>query len=142
MTFEEFEKYQEASFDAFCKKVIRNAATDIKRSLAKKHDNELGMDDELYDYLLNVGIEDQYITYRKEYFVKGMRIVVTNESIGEAMQYIVPDKREVLLLSYLMAYKDAEIARILGISNKTVAYRKQVGLAKLKRIMEEMMDDR
>lgn len=137
MSTNEFEDYQEACFDAFCKKVIRNAATDIKRKLAKQRDRELDMDDELYNYLLNMETEDRYSTYVKLYSVKGMHIKITNERIGEALQYIMPNKRAVLLLSYFMDYSDTQIAKTLGISNNTVAYRKKVGLAKLRKILEE-----
>lgn len=42
------------------------------------------------------------------------------------------------MLSFFKDYSDMEIARLLGISHKTVAYRKKNAITKLKLLVEGM----
>ena len=129
MKQDELELYHECSFDAFCKKAIRNLAVDAKRIYWKKTmtttDEEL-----LATYVKSIVTEDTYNLnkYEKIYYVNGLKVVVTNETVGEALKYIMPNKRAVLLLSFFMDYRDSEIARTLRITNSTVSYRKKQAL--------------
>ena len=63
---------------------------------------------------------------------------ISDEQIGEALQYVLPNQRAVLLLSFFKEYTDMEISRLLGISHKTVAYRKKNAIKKLKALLEGM----
>ena len=137
MKQDELELYHECSFDAFCKKAIRNLAVDAKRIYWKKtmttSDEEL-----LATYVKSIMTEDTYAlnNYEKIYYVNGLKVVVTNETVGEALKFIMPNKRAVLLLSFFMDYRDSEIARTLRITNSTVAYRKKQALTQLKVLLE------
>ena len=137
MKQDELELYHECSFDAFCKKAIRNLAVDAKRIYWKKtmttSDEEL-----LATYVKSLMTEDTYAlnNYEKIYYVNGLKVVVTNETVGEALKFIMPNKRAVLLLSFFMDYRDSEIARTLRITNSTVAYRKKQALKQLKVLLE------
>ena len=137
MKQDELELYHECSFDAFCKKAIRNLAVDAKRMYWKKtmttSDEEL-----LATYVKSIMTEDTYAlnNYEKIYYVNGLKVVVTNETVGEALKFIMPNKRAVLLLSFFMDYRDSEIARTLRITNSTVAYRKKQALKQLKVLLE------
>ena len=138
----ELEEYHEYSFDAFCKKAIRNLAVDAKRIYWKKtmttSDEEL-----LATYVKSIMTEDTYAlnNYEKIYYVNGLKVVVTNETVGEALKYIMPNKRAVLLLSFFMDYRDSEIARTLRITNSTVSYRKKQALKQLKVLLEGKIDE-
>ena len=137
MKQDELELYHECSFDAFCKKAIRNLSVDAKRIYWKKtmttSDEEL-----LATYVKSIMTEDTYAlnNYEKIYYVNGLKVVVTNETVGEALKFIMPNKRAVLLLSFFMDYRDSEIARTLRITNSTVAYRKKQALKQLKVLLE------
>ena len=137
----ELEEYHEYSFDAFCKKAIRNLAVDAKRIYWKKtmttSDEEL-----LATYVKSIMTEDTYAlnNYEKIYYVNGLKVVVTNETVGEALKFIMPNKRAVLLLSFFMDYRDSEIARTLRITNSTVSYRKKQALKQLKVLLEGKID--
>ena len=137
MKQDELEQYHECSFDAFCKKAIRNLAVDAKRIYWKKtmttSDEEL-----LATYVKSIMTEDTYAlnNYEKIYYVNGLKVVVTNETVGEALKFIMPNKRAVLLLSFFMDFRDSEIARTLRITNSTVAYRKKQALKQLKVLLE------
>lgn len=137
MKQDELEQYHECSFDAFCKKAIRNLAVDAKRLYWKKtmttSDEEL-----LATYVKSIMTEDTYTlnNYEKIYYVNGLKVVVTNETVGETLKFIMPNKRAVLLLSFFMDYRDSEIARTLRITNSTVSYRKKQALKQLKVLLE------
>ena len=132
----ELELYHECSFDAFCKKAIRNLAIDAKRIYWKK--SMVTSDDELLaNYVKSLKTEDTYDLnkYEKIYYANGVKVVVTNEAVGEALKFIMPNKRAVLLLSFFMDYRDSDIARTLRITNSTVSYRKKQALKQLKDLL-------
>ena len=138
----ELEEYHEYSFDAFCKKAIRNFAVDAKRIYWKKT-TVTSDEDLLASYVKSLMTEDSYNlnNYEKIYHVNGVKVVVTNETVGEALKFIMPNKRAVLLLSFFMDYRDSEIARTLRITNSTVAYRKKQALKQLKVLLEGKIDE-
>ena len=137
----ELEEYHEYSFDAFCKKAIRNFAVDAKRIYWKK--TTVTSDEDLWaSYVKSLMTEDSYNLnkYEKIYYVNGVKVVVTNETVGEALKFIMPNKRAVLLLSFFMDYRDSDIARTLRITNSTVSYRKKQALKQLKVLLEGKTD--
>lgn len=134
----EFIKYQENRFDLFCKVVIRNASYDDRRSRKRRADRFSSLE-ELQSGVLDLEkVEDTYVTYSRAYKVKGIDVTVSDERIGEAIQFIMPNQRAVLLLSFFKEYSDMDIARLMGISHKTVAYRKKMAMQKLKSLLEGM----
>lgn len=134
----EFIKYQENRFDLFCKVVIRNASYDNHRSRKRRADRFSSLE-ELRSGVLDLEkVEDTYVTYSRTYKVKGIDVTVSDERIGEAIQFIMPNQRAVLLLSFFKEYSDMDIARLMGISHKTVAYRKKMAMQKLKSLLEGM----
>lgn len=134
----EFIKYQENRFDLFCKVVIRNASYDNLRSRKRRADRFSSLE-ELQSGVLDLEkVEDTYVTYSRTYKVKGIDVTVSDEQIGEAIQFIMPNQRAVLLLSFFKEYSDMDIARLMGISHKTVAYRKKMAMQKLKSLLEGM----
>lgn len=138
MYSQEFIIYQENRFDLFCKVVIRNASYDNLRSRKRRTDRFSSLE-ELQSGLLDLEkVEDTYITYTRTYKVKGIDVTVSDERIGEAIQFIMPNQRAVLLLSFFKEYSDMDIARLMGISHKTVAYRKKMAMRKLKLLLEGM----
>lgn len=134
----EFIKYQENRFDLFCKVVIRNASYDNHRSRKRRADRFSSLE-ELRSGVLDLEkVEDTYVTYSRTYKVKGIDVTVSDERIGEAIQFIMPNQRAVLLLSFFKEYSDMDIARLMGISHKTVAYRNKMAMQKLKSLLEGM----
>ena len=137
----ELEEYHEYSFDAFSKKAIRNFAVDAKRIYWKK--TTVTSDEDLWaSYVKSLMTEDSYNLnkYEKIYYVNGVKVVVTNETVGEALKFIMPNKRAVLLLSFFMDYRDSDIARTLRMTNSTVSYRKKQALKQLKVLLEGKTD--
>lgn len=142
MISKEFRRYQENKFDAFCKVVIRNACSDNRRSRMKREKRFTSLEGMQREPLDLEKVEDTYVTYSRTYKVKGINITVTDERIGEAIQFIMPNQRAVLLLSFFKEYSDMDIARLMKISHKSVAYRKKMAMNKLKALLEGMENGR
>ena len=141
MTQEELEQYHECSFDAFSKKTIRNSSVDAKRLYWRNI--EISSDDEMlakYVKSLKIGDTCDLRAYEKIYYVNGIKVAVKDETVGEALKFIIPNKRAILLLSYFMDYRDCDIARLLKITNSTVSYRKKQALKQLKMLLEGKID--
>ena len=136
----DFIRYQENRFDSFCKTVIRNASVDSMRSRKTRETRFSSLEDLQDNHLAQEITQDHYATYSKLYRVKGIEVKISDEQIGEALQFVLPNQRAVLLLSFFKEYTDMEIARLLGISHKTVAYRKKNAMQKLKSLLEGMRD--
>ena len=96
----------------------------------------LDIDNPIVSYIHSIQTNDAYTFYTRAFYVKNLTIQVRDRRLGEALQYIIPNRRSVLLLSYFGGYTDTEVANILGISPTSVARRKQAGLIRLRELME------
>lgn len=139
MTPEEFHAFHERNFVAFCKKTIRNLSAYAHRTTINSQKRSLSLESYLAQDPSDVDTDDHYQTYGRTFMVRGIPFIVRDEIIGECLQFIPPDKRSVLLLSFFGDFSDSEIAKLLGISNATVSYRKKDALRRL-RVMMEAMD--
>lgn len=130
--------FQERNFDVFCKKTINNLSAYAMRSYINSQKRNLTIDNCIIQEINSAQVEDDYHVYGRTFTVRGISLVVRDEVMGECLQFIPPDKRAVLLLSYFGDYSDTQVARILDISNATVIYRKKDALRRLRALMEAM----
>lgn len=121
MTQEQFRDYQEQSFDAFCKKVIRNEAINIHKRLAAFSEKETPLSALSHSELSSLCYEDTYHPYQRTYYVQGSPIRVYDPDLGEVLQFLTPQRRDVILLCYFLDYSDTDIARLLRISSPAVS---------------------
>ena len=138
MAQQDFFTFQERTFDVFCKNTIKNLSAYALRTYFNTQKRKQSLEDYMIQEISSAVVEDEYHTYGRTFMVRGKSLVVRDEVMGECIQFIPPDKRAVLLLSYFGEYSDTEIARILGISNATVIYRKKDALRRLRKLMEAM----
>ena len=136
MTVEQFRLYQEQSFDAFCKKVIRNEAINIHKRLMALAEKEIPLSALTVSDISALCYEDVYRPYQKTYYVQGRPIRIYDPILGEILQFLTPQRRDVILLHFFLDYSDRDIARILRISSPAVSARKAVALKKLKELLE------
>ena len=141
MTEIELQEYHVHAFDAFCKRVIRNAAVDAFRKTKRKQKVEMDIDDPMIAYIHSIQTHDTYTLYSRTYYVKEQPIVVRDKNLGETLQYIIPQKRAVILLSYFAGYNDTEVANILGVSPTSIARRKKSALLRLRELLEVRVND-
>ena len=144
MTRKEFERYIEQTFDSFFKKVSRNAAIDIHREITRQREREKSLSDLSESELESLSITDNYDLYTKEYDVLGETVIVRDADLGEALQYLQPQLRNIVLMRYFLDKSSNEIANeiadIFNVSKSTVAYRLEAALKQLKEQMKAMND--
>lgn len=140
MTREEYNEYLVKSFISFCRTVIHNEAINIYREMAAKGEKEIPLSALSHNELSKLLYEDTYRPYRKTYIVQGNPVHVYDQPLGEVLQYLSPQRRDIILLTYFLEYSDADIAQLLRISSPTVSSRKQAALKKFKELLEGMDD--
>ena len=137
----DFEQFHVNNFDQFCKTLLKNEAKNAWRAINKQRDREITAGTAEDMAWLLPSEDDTYSTYHKVFYVKDIEITVTKEFVGEALQYIIPQKRAVILLSYFEGYNDTEVANILGVSPTSIARRKKSALMRLRELMEVRSND-
>lgn len=140
MTLDQFHTYMEQTFDSFCKKVIRNAAIDIHREISRQRERELSLSDLSESELESLSVTDTYNIYSMHYDVLGETVTIRDPDLGEALQYIQPQLRNIVLMRYFLDMSNTEIANKLNISNSTVAYRMDAALKQLREQIGSMND--
>lgn len=141
MTKEEFISYQEHAFDAFCMRTIHNAAISIHRSLAAQTAREIPLSADASDAWTALWTEDAYRLDGREFCVNGRRVVVYDPELSLALQYITPQMREIILLSYFLEHSESEIGQLLGLKKSTVNMKKTAALKRLREIIEAAEHD-
>lgn len=139
MKREEFYRYLEQTFDSFTKTILRNKSIDILREYRRQAEREVPLEDmSQADMYRNASINDTYRLYRKAYSVRNHVVWVYDPVIGELLQNLTPQRREVILLYYFLDLNDTEIAKLLRIDNTTAKYRRNTALKWLKKMMEDI----
>lgn len=138
MTLEQFQRYQEETFDSFCKAIIRNESANAHNEIIKRAEKEVSFSCLSSDDLQSIKTVDDYRPYCKKYYVRGNVVCVNDPALGEILQHISPQRREIILLCYFLGFSDSEIGRLLHIDHKTVDYRRKAALRRLRELLEEM----
>ena len=73
----------------------------------------------------------------ERFFVRGNIFQVQDPRIGQAISYLLPRDREIILLYYFAEMNDDEIANELRISRATVQRRRTLAKLKLKELLED-----
>ena len=138
MTLEEFKQYQEQSFDSFCKTLIRNESINAFQELKTRSAEEVAMSMVPYGDLAKLRTEDTYKTYERIFDVRGKKVKVNDWALGQALQRLNPQRRDVILLYYFLEHTDPEISELLDLSTGTINYRRTKALQRLKELLEEL----
>jgi RNA polymerase sigma factor (sigma-70 family) len=131
----------EHQFDTLVKKVLAGEAKNQKAEIAKRAAHEANFS-ELSDKLVESFCSfDEHLSDYFSFEIFGFDVVIKNELLGEAVTNLPERKRIIILMSYFLDMSDYEIADELNLVRSTVTYHRESALAKLKRFMEEMIDD-
>lgn len=140
MTRDQYNEYLEKTFITFCRAVIHNEGINVHKQIAARAEKEIPLSSLSHSEQSKLFYEDIYRPYCKTYYVKGNPVHVYDQPLGEVLQYLSPQRRDIILLTYFLDYSDTDIARLLRISSPTVNNRKAAALKKLKELLEEIYD--
>ena len=79
---------------------------------------------------------DEYFTDDFIFDVLGESVGVSDYVLGEALNVLPTDRREIVLMSYFFDMTDREIAENLNMARRTVASHRKIALQELRKLME------
>jgi RNA polymerase sigma factor (sigma-70 family) len=136
-----FQEHIRHTFDAYCKKVLKYAARDIYRQLARQAGREIPLS-ELPDGGADIlNVVDEYFVDEKQFTVMGFNISVKDELLTEALRLLPERQRDIILRYYFLGLNDREVGEATDTAVRTVAYQRSAALKKLKEVMEDLNND-
>jgi DNA-directed RNA polymerase specialized sigma24 family protein len=130
------EKDKQHAFDSYCKKVLKYAARTIYGKIQKRGKQEATFSELSARELSELYVMDEYFTDEYVFSVLGESVGVTVCELGEALNALPADRRDIVLMSYFFDMTDKEIAERLNMARRTVAYRRTSSLQELKKLLE------
>ena len=131
------EQNKEHAFDAFCKRVVKNEAVNIQLEYSRQEQQEVVFSDLTPEERRQLQYIDTYAPERRVFRLFGMDMEISDGNLGRALDAVSKERRDIVLLAYLLGMTDVEIAKRLGLNRSTVQYRRTSTLEQLRKIMEE-----
>ena len=136
------EEHIQHTFDAFCKKVLRNEARDYLDELARKRKREICFSELPIEVMEQIAVCDAYFVEDKTFGVLDHSVYIDNDELAGAIAALPIDKRDIILLAYFLDMSDREIAKTLNMVRSSVTYRRAATLKLLKELMGGKTDDK
>ena len=135
------EEHIRHTFDAFCKKVLRNEARDYLDELARQRNREISFSDLPVEVMEQLSVCDDYFADDRTFDVLGNTVQIASDELAEAIAALPKQKRDIILLSYFLNMPDSEIAKALNMVRSSVAYRRSATLKLLRELMGGKADE-
>ena len=130
------QKHKQHTFDAYCKKVLKYSARTLYAKLRERGKREVVFTELSAQELASLTAKDKYFTEEYVFSVLGENIGVSDCELGEALNALSADRRDIVLMSYFFDMTDKEIAERLNMARRTVAYKRLSVLSELKKSLE------
>ena len=123
-------------FDAYCTKVLKYAAITYYHANRRRKAHEVSFSSLLEKDLAEVSTTDRYPCMLYHFQVREWLIEVQSEPLGNAIERLTPYRREIILLSYFLGFKNKEIATLYGCNPKNISYHKMRAVRQIRAEME------
>lgn len=129
-------------FCAYCRRVLRNARTDILREEARRARRETLFSD-MHDDELNRLTAPPFADPEYTFEVAGWEVAVVGSALAEVVGTLPKEERDVILLYYFADWTDRQIAEECGCPRSTIQFRRAKALRTLRNHLgkEAVMDD-
>ena len=135
-----YERYNEITFDAYCKAAVDKAILKERLKKAGKGQREQPLSSLTekdipavpMDKSEQSRLEDTALTFQ----VSGEIITVKGVKLGQAIACLLPKERSIILLRYFRGMRDGEIAQRLNMARATVQRKRKKAEAKLRLFLE------
>ncbi len=121
------EKSIQHQFDAYCKKVLRNEITSIRKRNTNIKYNEEPLTDSTEGKYSQTHFDEQDV-----YFLFGMEILISDQKLSTAIDHLSEIRRKVILLYYFAGFNNTEIGKILNMSTNGIWYQRKKAVEQLK----------
>ena len=136
MNLQSYEERIRRKFDSFCKRVLKHNALDIQRQTKRRRESEIAFSGLTKQELKSLAVTDKYFADLYIFSVLGETVSVSDYELGEALNTLSAERRDIVLMSYFFDMTDKQIADKLKVARRTVSYRRTNSLQELKKIME------
>lgn len=134
------EAHIQHTFDAFCKKVLRNEARDYLDEITRRRKREISFSELPVEVMEQLSVCDSHFREDRTFGVLDHTVYIENDELAEALAALPDDKRDIILLAYFLDMSDYEIADVLNMVRSSVAYRRTSTLKLLKELMGGKQD--
>lgn len=129
-------------FDAYCKKVLKYAARDIYRRLARQAEHELSLSEFSENGAGIIAVMDDYFEDERQFEALGFSVAIKSELLSEALRLLPEKEREIIMRYYFLDMNDREIGEKDNTPRNTINYQRNGILEKLYKIMEGLRDEK
>ena len=129
-------------YDSFCKKLLRNEMIDYEREKRHLEKYEIPMADFRAEEIERFQVTDGGMEVAEQFHILNFDIEIKNELLSEALKNLSKQKREIVLMSFFLEMTDTEIAKYMDLVRLTVRYHKLTSLQIMKKIMEDLKDEK
>ncbi len=133
----ERDEHTECCFDTFCKRLLRYEMIDTIREYDRQGRREATFSDLSKAERAQLQYIDEYYPDRRVFTVRGLDIEIADSDLVRALAALPSDRRDMILLAYLLDLSDADIAAQMGLKRSTVQYRRTSTLEQLRNLMME-----
>lgn len=137
----DYERFNELTFESYCKTSIDHAIAAERKAKAAQAKKEIQMaeltDEALSHLVMSSPPMDDLIQAPVLYECGKYIFPIYDTKLGQVLSYILPKKRNIILLSYGLRLTDKEIAQELGMSQSAVQRQRSAALEKLRKLMGE-----
>lgn len=138
-----FELFNEMRFESYCKKSVSNATNKERQRKTTRGKLERSLS-VLTDAVLYALSTENDETSQPEkpcqiFIAQGMNIPICHEKLAQALAYLMPKDREIILLYFFKGLKDAKVASLVHMSRPTVARRRKAAMKRLRELMEDSL---
>lgn len=135
-----YEKFNEVTFEAYVKSAIDKSILKERLKKAARGQREQSYFTLTDAMLHEISYEDAGIKQVERtcraFQVRGLNISVYGEKLGQALSYLIPRDREIILLYFFVGEKTDKIAHLINVAPTTVRRRRKVALRKLRDYLE------
>lgn len=135
-----YEKFNEITFEAYAKSAINKSILKERLKKAARGQREQSYFTLTDAMLHEISCEDAGIKQAERtcrvFQVRGLNISVYGEKLGQALSYLMPRDREIILLYFFVGEKTDKVAHLMNIDPATVRRRRKVTLRKLRDYLE------
>ena len=136
-----YRKQIQHQFDAFCKRVLRNASRDYFRKLARQAEREISLSEFPESGASIAAVMDDYFAEERQFEALGLDVAIKSELLAEALRLLPERQREIIMQYYFLGMSDRAIGEESDTMRSTICYQRNSALKKLKEILEGLSDD-
>lgn len=128
-----FESHIQHTFDSYCRTVVRNEARNIKKQYDRLKRHQISLNHLSQDEMNALFYYDKSISNSEIFIVYGIKIIVSDVQLAEAIKNLPEDLKKIILSFYFIGLNDREIGDYFGISAGSIWSRRKRGLKLLHR---------